>query len=60
VIETDLERIKDGEAEDLILRPFDIVEVAQTGREKTKSPPILKASEPGEKKISNLPLRVID
>ena len=60
VIETDLERIKDGEAEDLILRPFDVVEVAQTGREKTKSPPILKASEPGEKKISNLPLRVID
>ena len=60
VIETDLERIKNGEVEDLILRPFDIVEVAQTGREKTKSPPILKASEPGEKKISNLPLRIID
>ncbi len=60
VIETNLERIKNGEAEDLILRAFDIVEVAQTGREKTKFPPILKASEPGEKKISNLPLRIID
>lgn len=60
VIEADLERIKNGEAEDLILRPFDIVEVAETGREKTKSPPILKAAEPGEKKTSNLPLRIID
>jgi polysaccharide export outer membrane protein len=60
VIETDLERIKNGETEDLILRPFDIVEVAQTGREKTKFPPILKAAESSESKISNLPLRIID
>ncbi len=60
VIETDLERIKKGEAEDLILRAFDIVEVAETGREKTKTPPILKAAESSEKKISSMPLRVID
>jgi polysaccharide export outer membrane protein len=60
VIETDLERIENGEAEDLILRAFDIVEVAQTGRDKTKFPPIIKADEPGEKKMSNLSLRIID
>lgn len=59
-IEADLKRIKKGETEDLILQPFDIVEVAQTGREKTKFPPILKAAQTSENKISNLPLRVID
>jgi protein involved in polysaccharide export with SLBB domain len=60
IIEADLENIKVGEAEDLILRAFDIVEVAQTGREKLKFPPVLKIAESNEKKPSNLPLRVID
>jgi polysaccharide export outer membrane protein len=59
-IEADLERIKKGEAEDLILRAFDIVEVEQAGRDKTKSPLILKAADTSEKKILNLPLRIID
>ena len=60
IIETDLEKIKAGEAEDLVLRAFDIVEVAQTGREKTKFSPVLKITESSEKKPFNLPLRVID
>lgn len=60
IIEADLNKIKAGAAEDLVLRAFDIVEVAQTGRAKTKFPPVLKIAETGEKKASNLPLRVID
>jgi len=60
IIEADLEKIKSGEAEDFVLRAFDIVEVAQTGREKTKFPPVLKIAESSEKKPLNLPLRIID
>jgi len=59
-IEADLEKIKAGEAEDLVLKAFDIVEVEQTGRGKRKFPPVLKIAEADEKKTANLPLRVID
>ncbi len=60
IIEADLEAIKSGKAEDLILKAFDIVEVAQNGREKSKFPPILKVIEANEKNILNFPLRIID
>ena len=60
IIQTDLEKIKRGEAEDLILRAFDIVEVAQTGRERSKFPPVLKLAETGRKNTLTLPLRIID
>ncbi len=60
ILEADLEKIKAGAAKDLILRAFDIVEVAQSGREKAKFSPVLKIDESGEKKASNLPLRIID
>lgn len=60
IIEADLEKIKLGEAEDLILRAFDIVEVAQTGRERNKFSPVLKLAEPDGKNTAALPLRIID
>ncbi len=60
IIQADLEKIKAGKIEDLILRAFDIVEVAQSGREKTKVSPILKIDESASRKNSNLPLRIID
>ena len=60
IIEADLEKVKRGEAEDLVLRAFDIVEVAQTGREKNKFPPVLNLAESGRKTAPTLPLRVID
>ena len=60
IIEADLDKIKAGEAEDLVLRAFDIVEIAQTERGQLKFPPVLKVPESNEKKASNLPLRVID
>lgn len=60
IIEADLEKIKKGETEDLVLKAFDIIDVAQTGRNNTKFPPVLKVVEPNGKKPLNLPLRIID
>ncbi|MCY7347752.1 MAG: SLBB domain-containing protein [Pyrinomonadaceae bacterium] len=60
IIEADLEKIKSGGVEDLILQAYDIVEVAQTGREKRRFPPVLKIVEMSEKKTLNMPLRIID
>ena len=60
IIEADLEKIKSGAMDDLVLRPFDIVEVGQTGREKSKSPPVLQTGESIRKYPTNLPLRIID
>lgn len=60
IIEADLEKIKRGEAEDLILQASDIVDVAQTGRARSKLPPVLRVAENAGKNASTLPLRVID
>lgn len=60
IISADLEKIKSGASEDVVLQAFDIVEVEQTGREKKKFPPVIKVAEADEKKTGNLPLRIID
>ncbi len=60
IIEADLEAIKSAKAEDVILKPFDIIEVEQDGRSKSKFPPILKVVEANEKNAANFPLRIID
>jgi protein involved in polysaccharide export with SLBB domain len=60
IIEADLEKIKGGEAEDLILRALDIVDVGQTGRTRSKFPPVLRVAETGGKNTATLPLRIID
>jgi len=60
IIEADLEKIKAGETEDIVLRAFDIVEVAQTKVRKSKFPPVLKITEASVKNGLNLPLRIID
>jgi len=60
IIEVDFEKIKANQAEDIILRPLDIIEVSQKGREKRKLQTRVKNAEVKEKKLSNLPLRVID
>ena len=60
IIEADLEKIRSGQADDINLKPFDIVEVARRGSEKRKFPPILKATEVGKRNVANFPLRVIE
>lgn len=63
VIEADLEKIKAGAAEDVVLQAFDVVEVAQTGREKRKFSPvfnIIDRAADERRSARNLPLRIID
>lgn len=60
IIEADLDKINAGQAEDIVLQPFDVVEVSQTGREKRRFPPVLKLDEASAKAAQILPLRVIE
>jgi len=60
IIETDLEKIKAKQAEDIVLQAFDIVEVTQKGAEKRKYPPIVKVDDLSDENSTKLPLRVID
>jgi protein involved in polysaccharide export with SLBB domain len=60
IIETDLDKIKANQAEDIVLQAFDIVEVSQKGSEKRKYPPIVKVDDLGENNSSKLPLQIID
>jgi polysaccharide export outer membrane protein len=60
IIETDLDKIKTKQADDISLQAFDIVEVTQNGHEKRKFPPILKVIDTTEKNTEKLPLRIID
>jgi protein involved in polysaccharide export with SLBB domain len=60
IIETNLERIKGNQAEDVVLQAFDIVEVAQRGSAKRKYPPVVQVDDPSSQSASKLPLRIID
>ncbi len=59
-IEADLNKIKNNQAEDVLLQAFDVVEIAQKGRAKRKFPPVIKVSETGAKNTAGLPLRIIE
>jgi len=59
-IDADLDKIKAGQIEDVVLQPLDIVEVAETKRAKRKFPPVFKEFDSTEKRAENLPLQVID
>lgn len=60
IIEADLAKIKAKESEDIVLQGYDIVDVAEKGRERKKFPPIIQLNETSEVKSGNLPLRIID
>lgn len=60
IIEADLEKIKANQADDIILQPFDIIEVTQTGRERRKYPPVISEVSSTTENSAKLPLRVID
>ena len=59
VIETDLRKIRDGQTEDPILKPYDIIEVTQKGRPKRKFPPVIDPRGDSSA-IARLPLRIIE
>ena len=56
----DLEKIKAGQTEDIVLQAFDIVEVEQTGKEKRKFPPLFRVENTDEKNSAKLPLRIVE
>lgn len=60
LIKIDLDKISAKKAEDVILKAYDIVDVAEKGRDVKKYPPIIEFDDPENKNNSTLPLRVID
>lgn len=60
VIEADLDKIRSGEAEDPLLKPFDIVEVPQKGKPKSRFAPMIETRSQARGGMMKSPLRVID
>lgn len=58
-IEADLDKIKRGESADVVLEPFDIIDVAGKGGRKRKLPPVAAKTQTSAGQ-RELPLRVID
>ncbi len=59
-IEADLRKITAGQVEDLVLKPFDIVDVPQRGKPSRTRPPVIDNDLSRGVALANLPLRVID
>lgn len=60
IIEADLDKIIANQAEDIILQPFDIIDVTQKGNERRKIPPIVGEANLETENTAKLPIRVID
>ncbi len=58
--EVDLGKIRRGETEDAVLKPFDIIDVAARGSVKRKYPPVAALNENKDRSRGELPLRVVD
>ena len=59
-IEADLTKIKNGNSDDEVLRPFDIIEVASKGGSRRKYPPMVASEQNIDRIKQELPLRVVD
>ncbi len=59
-IEADLIKIKSGETNDEVLRPFDIIEVASKGGGARKYPPVFANDENRDRSKQEMPLRIVD
>jgi protein involved in polysaccharide export with SLBB domain len=60
IIETDLEKIKADQAEDVVLQVYDIVEVSQKGSARRQYPPMVEVDDLSPQNSSKMPLRIID
>ena len=60
IIQADLSKINTETAEDIVLKPFDIIEVGQKGAGKRKFPPVIDKGGFQTSKLVNLPLRIIE
>ena len=59
-INADLSEIKQDKSKDIVLRPFDIVDVGQKGKEKRKFPPQIDDEAAGRNKAAGMQLRILD
>ena len=59
-IESDLSKVKRGEIEDEILKPFDIIDVPVKGGGKRKYPPASPVNENRDPSMGELPLKIVD
>lgn len=60
ILEINFDKIKSGSEEDILLQDYDIIEVGVKGRRRSKSTPIIDNIDLGQKKLENLPLRIVD
>lgn len=60
LIPADIEKITAGQAEDLVLKAFDIVDVPQKGKPARTRPPVIDKGVPLTLTLGSLPLRVVD
>ncbi len=59
-IEANLVKIKNGETNDEVLRPFDIIEVAAKGGSRRKYPPVTANEQNPDRAKRETPLRIVD
>lgn len=59
ILEIDFEKIKSNEAEDVVLRKFDILEIGVKGEDKKRTYPFVKIVETQTKPLE-LPLRIVE
>lgn len=60
LIQADLQKITAGQADDPVLKPFDIIDVPQKGKPSRTRPPVIDKGFTNGLTLASLPLRVID
>ena len=60
VIEVDLEKIRNKRNEDIVLRPFDIIDVPFKGKPPRRLPPVLENDMDGVERRAKLPIKIIE
>jgi len=60
LIQSDLQKITAGQADDPVLKPFDIIDVPQKGKPSRTRPPVIDSGVSKSLTLASLPLRVID
>ena len=59
-VSVDLDKVRDGEAEDVLLKAFDIVEIPLKGAGKRRLPPVVDDPDSRPRSFQTMPLRVIE
>lgn len=60
IIQVDLERIRDKRDEDVVLRPFDIIDVPSKGKPPRRLPPVLENDIDISERRAKLPIKIIE